>query len=119
MIRSISGGRYIQVGGGNPSPTYLNVNPGALGAGTIRFNPGNQNFEVSDGQTWHTLSSGLTHVALTQDAEKILDWARNKMQEEQQLIQLMEKNPGLRELYDQFEMMKILCSTEKEPDGER
>jgi len=118
MIRSLTGSRYVSVNNGNPSPTYMNPSPGALNVGQVRFNTSLQGFEVYDGFNWLQIQSGHTHLDLTGDAASAIDWARQKMQEEQELKRLMDKHPGLKDLYDKFEMLKVLCQQEeKEQDG--
>ena len=42
---------------------------------------------------------------LSNETKVTLDWARQKMQEEQRLEQLMAQHPGLRDLHDRFEVM--------------
>ena len=42
-----------------------------------------------------------------------LEWAMRKQQEERELKAMMERHPGLQELHDKFEMMKVLCYEEE------
>lgn len=118
MISSITGSKYITVDRGDPAPTYMNTPLGALNAGQVRFNTGLQGFEVYDGVGWHTIHNNHSHLDLSHEAIAAIDWAQHKMQEEKDIKSLMEKHPGLKELYNKFEVFKTLClEEEKENDG--
>lgn len=111
MIKTISpGSQHITVGGGSPSLPY--ISPGAVGAGMLRYNLNLQQLEVTDGVTWFPLNSNAT-VDLGYDTKQAVEWAHKKMQEEKRLQDLIERHPGLKDLYDKFEMMKILCNEEE------
>jgi hypothetical protein len=82
MIKSISSsGQYIQVTGGSPG-AYVNGYSGLQGVGNMRYNTSNQNIEVFDGNNWVTLSTSYPTVGLTGEAEALLNWARQKRDEE-------------------------------------
>jgi hypothetical protein len=94
MIKGISqGGRYINVVGGNPINPY--IPPGGQSAGMIRYNTNMNNVEVYDGQVWKELSNGYTSVALNAEAEALLDWAREKRNEEMKLEALAKEHPAI------------------------
>jgi hypothetical protein len=114
MIKDImQAGRYMQVSGGSAS-TYVNGYSGLQGVGNMRYNTSNQNMEVFDGSTWVTLNMGYASVGLTGEAEVLLDWAKQKRDEEFKLKSLMEKHPGLKEAYERLEIMKALCLEEEQ-----
>ena len=118
MIRSINGGRYLTVSSGQPAPTYMNPPAAALGVGSIRFNPGQQSLEVYDGASWLHIQNLNASVDVNSETAAVIEWARSKMHQEQQLEKLMVKHPGLKDLHEKFEMLKILCEQEeKEKDG--
>lgn len=101
MIKNISGGgRYLQVSGGSGS-TYVNNFSGAQGVGNMRYNTTNQNIEVYDGNNWVQMQSGYATVAMTPEAESLLDWAREKRNEELALKAEAEKNPAIKDLLEQ------------------
>jgi hypothetical protein len=52
-------------------------------------------------------------INLTTETTKILEWARDKMQQDAQLKDLMDRHPGLKDLNDKFEIMKVLCMEEE------
>ena len=97
MIKGINqGGRYITVSGGNPSSNYVNNYSGAQGIGNMRFNTSNQNMEVWDGNNWITLQSSYATVQLNDDAIRLLDWAKQKMIEEEAMLSLPSDHPALK-----------------------
>jgi hypothetical protein len=55
---------------------------------------------------------GYSSVGLTPEAETLLDWARQKRDEEYKLKSLMDKHPGLKEAYERLEIMKALTLEE-------
>jgi hypothetical protein len=82
MIKSIMpSGRYMTVSNGNTS-TYVNNQPGSLGVGNMRYNTSSQNMEVYDGNNWVTINMDHASVGLNSEAESLLDWARQKRDEE-------------------------------------
>ena len=98
MIKNVIGqGKYINVSGGAVT-NYVNNYTGAQGLGNMRFNTVNQGIEVYDGSTWMTLQMGSTTVGLNAEAESLLDWAKQKRQEELDLEALAESNATIRDL---------------------
>lgn len=113
MIKDIyTSGRYMQVSGGSSS-TYVNGYSGLQGVGNMRYNTTNQCMEVFDGNNWVTLNMGVASVGLNSEAETLLDWARQKRDEEFRIKTLMEKHPGLKEAYERLEIMKALTLEEE------
>lgn len=112
MIKGITPSRYITVSGGSPSNPY--ISPGAVGSGMMRYN-GNMNcIEVNDGNMWKQLEATYATVELTGEAQSILDWAKKKMYEEQQLDELCKKYPGLGKARDNYETFKRLVRAEED-----
>jgi hypothetical protein len=117
MIKHIHArGRYMQIMGGSAS-TYVNANPGAQGVGNLRFNTSNQQMEVYDGSSWQELNMPHATVGLSDEAESLLDWAREKRYDEMVFKTLMEKHPGLKEAYERLEIMKALTLQEEKQNG--
>lgn len=103
MIKSINGaGRYVMVNGGFPATTYINTSSGLMNVGDVRYNSAAQRFEVDDGHMWVAMSESHASVGLTPEAERLLDWARQKMMEELELEALAEKNPTIKDLVEQI-----------------
>lgn len=116
MIKSIGGGEYIMVQGGTAisnSLLHSNVQNEVRVTGTIRYNANISQLEVYDGHDWRTFNTSHAAVDLTARAKEILIWAEYKMHEERKLKELMERHPGLRDLHNKLEMMKVLCHEEE------
>ena len=117
MIKSIYGtSKYLVVSGNTPTNTYLANNfSNTLGIGNLRFNPNTQCIEVSDGQTWISLSFQHASVGLSPMADTILDWASEKMIEEKMLEEKAKTNKAMADLLaqkkqieEQIKMVDIL-----------
>ena len=102
----------MQVIGGSAS-TYVNNYNGLQNVGNMRFNTTSQCMEVYDGNYWIQINMGSVNVGLNYEAESILDWAKKKRDDDEQLKVLMERHPGLKDLHDKLEMMKVLCQEEE------
>jgi len=79
--------------------------PGASGSGMVRYNPNMSRMEVNDGAVWLGLGDDI-HLSLSNDALKVIDWAINKMREEEQLEQLAKAHPTLRAALDNVEQAR-------------
>lgn len=103
MIGNVfSTGRYVQVSGGNAS-TYVNGYSGSQGVGNMRYNTSSQRMEVFDGTNWVQLNLGSASVGLNGEAESLLDWAREKRNEELAWKSLAEKNQAVKIALDNLE----------------
>ena len=98
-------GRYVQVSGGSTS-TYINGYSGLQGVGNMRYNTSSQNMEVFDGNNWIMLNMGSVSVGLNGEAESLLDWAREKRNEELKWKELAEKNQAVKIALDNLEKAK-------------
>jgi predicted dehydrogenase len=117
MIKHIHArGRYMQVIGASGG-TYINAYSGSQGVGNLRFNTSSQQMEVYDGTTWTMLNTPDATVGLNDEAESLLDWAREKRNEEIDFKARMEKHPGLKEAYERLEIMKALTLQEEKQNG--
>lgn len=105
MIKGIShSGKYLQVSGGSPMNPY--IPPGNQSAGMTRYNINMNTLEVYDGSLWKEVSS-YANVALTGEAEALLDWARKKRDEEAQLEVLAKEHPAINIALDNLKKAKI------------
>lgn len=96
MIDGISpAGKYMYVNGGQAS-TYVNNHSGAQGVGNLRFNTGNQNMEVFDGNSWVKLNTAVATIGLNSEAESLLDWVKQKRDEERSWQSLAESNQAVK-----------------------
>ena len=102
MIGSLLGQGGIMVSGGDNNP-YIDMQRAS--AGMVRYS--GQQLEVYDGMNWVCIGSH-TVVQLEHDTLTTLAWAKEKMQAEKQLVQRMEKYPGLKDAYEKFKIMDVL-----------
>jgi len=93
---------------GGSSGTYVNAYSGSQGVGNLRFNTTNQQMEVYDGTAWTLLNTPDATIGLNDEAESLLDWARERRNEEQAFKERMKRYPGLQEAYERLEIMKAL-----------
>ncbi len=122
MIKDIMAqGRYVQVSGGNSS-TYINGYSGLQGVGNMRYNTSNQNMEVFDGNNWIQLNMGSVSVGLNGEAESLLDWAREKRNEELAWESLAKDNQAVKIALDNLEkakqQLKITATLARDTAGE-
>jgi hypothetical protein len=104
MIKSIMPtGRYIHVTGASSS-TYINGYSGLQGVGNMRFNTSSQNMEVFDGNNWVILNMSNPSIGLNSEAEALLDWARQKRNEELELLNLAQTNTAIKDLTEQIKI---------------
>lgn len=122
MIGDIStSGRYMTVTGGTAS-TYINGYSGLQGVGNMRYNTSTQRMEVFDGNNWVQINTGYASVGLTGEAESLLDWAREKRNEEMAWKALAEKNQAVKIALDHLnkarEQLDITAKLAREYDTE-
>jgi len=98
-------GRYVQVSGGTSS-TYVNGYSGAQGVGNMRYNTSNQRMEVFDGSNWQQLNLGSVSVGLNGEAESLLDWARERRNEEMMWQNLAKDNKAVKIALDNLEQAR-------------
>ena len=113
MIKSISStGRYLRVSGGEGG-TYINNFSGAQGVGNIRFNTVNQRIEIWDGNNWKELAMSFATVGLDPEAVELLDWARDKRQQDERLKKLAKQHPGIQDLQQKLDIMIALVDQDQ------
>jgi hypothetical protein len=106
MIKHITGsGKYITVTG-SPSSTYIGSYGSAQGVGNMRYNTTTQSIEIYDGASWMQMQTGYANVHLTSEAESLLDWARQKRDQELELDRLAETNLAIKDLVNQIKEKK-------------
>jgi hypothetical protein len=76
----------------------------------LRYNTNMNIVEVYDGQSWKEVSS-YASVALTVEAESLLDWARKKRDEEMQIETLARKHPAINIALGNLKKAKIQLDT--------
>ncbi len=100
MIKSIhSNSKYISIsGGGAPVSTY--ISPGSMGAGMLRWNSNMNQMEVNDGNSWIPLAMNYATIELTPEVEGLLEWAKRKQREEQEMTKLSQTHPAMKKAID-------------------
>lgn len=117
MIKGINGSsNYINVNQGYPASMPY-VNASALSAGSLRYNPGTMNMEVYDGNSWMPIAANFATVDLPDWVKATLDWAHQRMIEEQKMEYYCAKYPGLEKARDNFEMFKKFVKAQEESDN--
>ena len=111
MIKSIAAGPGLAVAGHASTYPYVNMNNAS--AGMVRYNGNNSNFEVYDGSTWMTMYSSAARMPLDYDVQNILNWARDKMLEDQRLKELAQKHPGIADLQQKLDIMIALVQQQE------
>ena len=96
MIKSINGGNGVQINNGHFSwPAFYNQGSGNSLIGQLRYNGSSQNLEVYDGTTWLMLPTAYPTIELTGEVQAILNWAREKIHEENRVKELAAKHPSV------------------------
>ena len=113
MITNIySTGAFVTVNG-SVSGTYINT--GNASAGLVRYL--NNQMQVYDGSSWLPLGS-TANIGLSGEAEEIMTWAREKMQEEKEARAMAEQYPAVADALNavweseqQLKTIVALCRT--------
>ena len=114
MIKNLYGNsQWLTINQQGTTVPYLNTTQPMTGM--IRVNSNLGRTEVYDGQNWVQYGADA-HVDLSETAKQTLVWAQEKMLEEHRLKELMARHPGLRDLHDKFEMMRVLCQEEEKEE---
>ena len=122
MIDNITTGSPYLLAGGYNASTYVNNYSGAQGVGNLRWNTSSQKMEVYDGTNWITLNQSNATISLTVEATNILNWARDKMMEEQELENMSKEHPTIKDLVNQIkdkkDQIKMVQTLLKSPGHE-
>jgi hypothetical protein len=93
MIKGLTGSKGVFVSGGNTSLQYVNQNPSNPMQGMIRV--WGTDMQVFDGSGWINIQSSYATVELDGNTQRLLDWAKSKMEEEHELQQLSKENAAV------------------------
>lgn len=112
MIKGMnSSSKYLVVHGGQAPSNY--VSPGAMGAGMMRYNSNTSSIEINDGNSWQHMNTNYASIELSSEAESLLDWARQKRDEEQQMKAMIEQYPTLKKARDNYDLIWNLVKDEQ------
>ena len=93
MIKGLMGGSNVIVSGGNTSVPYVSQNNTNPMQGMIRV--WGTDMQVYDGNTWVTMSTSYATVDLSADSQSILQWAREKRDQELEHARLAKEHPAV------------------------
>jgi hypothetical protein len=96
----VSTGRYTVVNSNGNSLPYVSTNSNNPIQGMIRVQ--GYNIQVFDGSNWINMSQEISSVGLSPEAESLLDWTRQKRNEELELEILAQTNPTIKDLVEQL-----------------
>lgn len=100
MIKGIAGVNGIRVDGGNTSVPYVNQNTNNPVTGMIRI--WGTDMQVFDGSAWLNINASYATVGLDPVTQEVVDWVKQKMQEEKNLHQLSKENSAIRIALENF-----------------
>jgi hypothetical protein len=99
MIKGLQGTCGVTVSAGDTSLPYISSNISNPIQGMLRIN--GTEIEVFNGTGWQQISSSYATVTLDQDILDVIQWARKKRKEEQELKKLSEENVAIKDLLEQ------------------
>ena len=94
MIKGLAGGAGVKVSGGDTALPYVPMNHENPIQGMIRV--WGTDLQVFNGSSWTVMPSSYATATLDERTLAILDWARNKMIEEETLISLPNDHPAVK-----------------------
>jgi len=104
MIKGLMGTGSVMVSGGDTSVPYINMHTETPMQGMMRV--WGTEIQVFAGTCWMNMPSSYATVKLTPDAEELINWARQKRDEESSLKALAEKHPTVADAVDAVEQAK-------------
>jgi hypothetical protein len=114
MISNITGHSGIVVHGGQPISMYLSPSqPGMPASGQLRYN--NNFIEVFDGVSWCSITQHCS-ITLDSDTQVVVQWAKQKMQEDRELENLAKEYPMLADAMRDLEVIKTLVKGKRNHD---
>lgn len=112
MISSIKGSAAINVYSANDTIPYVSPSTDNPIQGVMRLNV--DKLEVFDRGIWRPWRLDSVTIELNDVTRELLEWCQRQRERQSKLDALMQQHPGLQDLHDKFEMMRVLC--EKEAD---
>jgi hypothetical protein len=104
MIKGLTGTCGVTVSGGNTALPYVGPNASNPLTGMLRIH--NTDIEVFNGNVWQQLSSSYGTVSLDQDILDIVQWARQKRDEEMKWKSLANDNKAVKIALDNLEQAR-------------
>jgi hypothetical protein len=120
MISSITGiGGVKTVGGWHSKPYFTNNdmnNNKTPVEGDVRFNGTTGKLECWVNNYWQPVSSGDVTVELTPDVQQVLNWAKDKMSQEQHIKELAEQHPSIASAVNQLDTLVSLLQDQSKKE---
>jgi hypothetical protein len=120
MIKGITGTSGVTISGGYTTLPYITPNVNNPMQGMVRVN--NSELEVFNGMSWQILNTSYAMVSLDPDAQTVIEWARQKRDEERERERLAETNPAIKDLLNQLknkeDQIKMVMTLIKSPGNE-
>jgi len=104
MIKGLQGTGGVTVSAGNTVLPYISSNINNPVQGMMRIN--GTEIEVFNNTGWQSVSASYATVTLDQDILDVIQWARKKRSEEQELKKLAEENVAIQDLLNQIDEKK-------------
>jgi hypothetical protein len=70
--------------------------------------------EVNDGLSWKTLEMNYATIELTPETESLLEWAKQKREQEKKIEKLCETYPALQKAKDNYDLILDIIKDEHE-----
>lgn len=81
--------------------------------GVVQWNGRTREFEVNDGEKWIPIDPTV-QLRTSSEVQEILNWAQQRMREENKVKELLETNVALRDAHDKYETIKHLVLKEQQ-----
>lgn len=98
MIKGITGGAGLIVGGGMTNLPYVPTNANNPIQGMIRVN--NSDVQVFDGSTWITMGSSYANVELDANTQSLLKWVEAQRTIAFNRMEAVRQNPALSKAFE-------------------
>ena len=93
MIKGITSNSGLVVSGGHSTYPYVPQNSNNPIQGMLRLS--GQDMQVFDGSSWITMGGSYANIELTPEIQSLLQWARDKRQEELERKILAQSHPAV------------------------
>jgi hypothetical protein len=80
-------------------------------SGAVQWNGMYKHFEVSTGGGWQKIENNI-NLNMSSDFEEVMKWAKNKMKEEKEILELSKKYPAIANAKDHLDNMIKLVKGE-------
>lgn len=94
---------YLVVQTDLPSQPFVNNDDGF--GGLLRWNSQLNQQEVYDGSKWVPFDYETATIDLDRETESLLEWVKEKRDEEQKLSKMMEQYPALKKAKENFDVV--------------